>query len=434
MPKLTFDTQSERLSGTGRESFLQITPTGFIDSSSCGAFERALDAAVRRGTRFAVLDLSRVHYINSTGISLIIRTYGVYKERGGLFVLAAVPRSIGLSMHLLGVTSLVPFHKDIDSAREQFRRVVEGSFEYPETSRELGEDLDAAAAGKKKIYVPLRRRRSPLKDSRVLLLIPKPSRFSRVLKLRFRHLNGNFHVAHDPAKALESIDAINPDLVVVDHRLDRAGDFIARLKLHPKRSLISVIKIYSRETRIEEELDFKVWENDYLVDPFELLELFTLSEAELIRVPKDRKVFQQQVRFEFRTTRENVDKAARLAEVIIRSALAGEEDRTAMLAALKEGIDNAVVHGNAREAERTVDVNFLVDRSKLTILIEDEGSGFDFEYYLSRLDDQETFERARKRILEGQRGGLGILLMHRCTDRIAYAGSGNILRLEKNRD
>jgi len=33
---------------------------------------------------------------------------------------------------------------------------------------------------------------------------------------------------------------------------------------------------------------------------------------------------------------------------------------------------------------------------------------------------------------EGMRGGLGILLMSRCADRLHYAGFGNILRLEKN--
>jgi len=67
------------------------------------------------------------------------------------------------------------------------------------------------------------------------------------------------------------------------------------------------------------------------------------------------------------------------------------------------------------------------------VIVEDQGKGFDFEYYLSRIDSREAFEKARRRILEGgQRGGLGILLMHKCCNRLEYSGAGNIVRLEKN--
>ena len=38
--------------------------------------------------------------------------------------------------------------------------------------------------------------------------------------------------------------------------------------------------------------------------------------------------------------------------------------------------------------------NFLVDHKKVTVLVEDEGKGFDFEYYLSRIDSREAFEKA----------------------------------------
>jgi serine/threonine-protein kinase RsbW len=110
-----------------------------------------------------------------------------------------------------------------------------------------------------------------------------------------------------------------------------------------------------------------------------------------------------------------------------------EDDITSLYAAVKEGIDNAVVHGNRRNEELRVEVNFLVDNTKVTVLVEDQGKGFDWEYYLDRLDREDAFEEAKKRIVEeGMRGGLGILLMSRCVDRIHYAGFGNILRLEKN--
>ena len=145
------------------------------------------------------------------------------------------------------------------------------------------------------------------------------------------------------------------------------------------------------------------------------------------------KVFSQQVRFDFQGKKECVENAYKLSDLVIRQAMGEEDDITSLYAAVKEGIDNAVAHGNRGKEDQGVEVNFLVDNTKITVLIEDQGAGFDFEYYLSKLNREDAFEEARKRIVEeGTRGGLGILLMSRCADRLHYAGNGNILRLEKN--
>ena len=170
---------------------------------------------------------------------------------------------------------------------------------------------------------------------------------------------------------------MSPDLVVVDERSDPKGEFVNRVKIQKERSLTSIIKLYSKEKDLRSELDFKIWENDFLIEPFEVLELFSLTEAELVRVPKDRKVFQQQVHFEFRTSPENLEKANKLSDLILRQSVPLQDDATALYAAVKEGIDNAFVHGNNAAADKTIDVNFLVDRKKITVIIEDEGEGFD---------------------------------------------------------
>ncbi len=52
---------------------------------------------------------------------------------------------------------------------------------------------------------------------------------------------------------------------------------------------------------------------------------------------------------------------------------------------------------------------------------------------MTQVNTDEGFEKVKRRIVEeAVRGGLGILLMSKCTDRIEYSGSGNTLRLEKN--
>lgn len=443
MPKLITRTSTWQVSpeGTALASELatELTIEGFIDAANYLVFEKSLEGAWKAEHRFLILDFTDVHYINSTGISALVRYFELYRQRDGFLCLANVAKSVGLSMHLLGVTSFLPFLKDLAAARAYLKDFLEGKpSPLGPAIKDLGrrEPLAGATPGGaiSPRLIPLRRKRIPgMEKARVLVITPSKNRFTRVLRLRYKSLNGEYHLLHDIREALQRYEEISPDLVVVDERSDPKGEFVNRVKIQKERSLTSIIKIYAKETNVEADLDFKIWENDYLIEPFEVLELFTLTEAELMRVPKDRKVFQQQVHFEFKTTPENVEKACKLSDLVLRQAIPIQEDATALYAAVKEGIDNAVVHGNHLERSKTIDVNFLVDQKKVTVLVEDQGKGFDYEYYLSRLNDKEAFEKAKRRILEeGVRGGLGILLMYKCSDRLEYSGTGNILRLEKN--
>ena len=429
MPKLTFKTQRHRLDRNPPQDICELILKGFIDAANYMTFEKALEAADSGSPRFLLVDFARVNYINSTGISALIRFNEACKSREGLLCLSGVSRSVGLSMHLLGVTSLIPFTRDMPAGRNHIAGFLDGKKSALPVNK-IGADDDGPA---RPATVLQRGPPAAGANSHVLVLSPLATRFTRVIKRRLGSLKGKYHLLSDAGEALRRFDEIGPDLIVLDDRCDPSGDFVNKVKAQKKRSLTSVIKIYPDKEAVGRERDFKIWENDYLVDPFEMGEFFALTEAELLRVPKDREVFSQQVRFDFQARPECVDNAYKLSDLVIRQAMKVEDEITSLYAAVKEGIDNAVAHGNRRDEELRVEVNFLVDHTKVTVLVEDQGTGFDFEYYLSKLDRKDAFEEAKKRIVEeGMRGGLGILLMSRCADRIHYAGFGNILRLEKN--
>src|SRR5438132_13721609 len=102
MPKLSGRIAEQPVVEGRPETFFQVHFSGFIDAANYAAFERILEDVFGKGGRFAVADFTELNYINSTGISALIRFFGLYKERGGLFCLANVPKAVGLSMHLLG--------------------------------------------------------------------------------------------------------------------------------------------------------------------------------------------------------------------------------------------------------------------------------------------------------------------------------------------
>src|SRR5262245_56327606 len=144
MPKLQSRIQERPIAEGRPETFHQISFTGFIDAANYAAFERILDDVYQRGGRFAVADFSALNYINSTGISALIRLFGQFRERAGVFCLASVTKPVGLSMHLLGVTSLIPFLKDVDAARQNFLDVLEGRVLAP-VGAEIGGEAVAPA-------------------------------------------------------------------------------------------------------------------------------------------------------------------------------------------------------------------------------------------------------------------------------------------------
>ena len=172
----------------------------------------------------------------------------------------------------------------------------------------------------------------------------------------------------------------------------------------PRHTLASIILIHPRGSEIGEIDGFRVWENDSLVDPFDLGNLFILAESEIRRVSRDRKLFTQQVRFQFDSERDSVEQGLSLGGALISKLPLTETEKNALQSALKEGVDNAVRHGNKESKGGRVTVNYVVDPRRVTMLVEDEGDGFDHEFFLSQIEEKDAFDRAKERMREGGRG------------------------------
>ena len=141
MPKLFSRTSTWEASQSDEGTTTELKLEGFIDAANYLTFEKSLENAYRDGHRFLILDFTAVHYINSTGISALIRYFESYRLRKGVLCLANVAKSVGLSMHLLGVTSFLPFVKDMSAARAYIKDFLEGkaTADAPLSGAENGE-------------------------------------------------------------------------------------------------------------------------------------------------------------------------------------------------------------------------------------------------------------------------------------------------------
>lgn len=138
---------------------------------------------------------------------------------------------------------------------------------------------------------------------------------------------------------------------------------------------------------------------------------------EPLRVPGE-------VRFRetFRTTYADKNRMIDRAVQFIRDHLGLQgQDLFRIRLCIDEGIQNAMVHGNGEDTDRTVDLAVFEGTERWGIAITDEGKGFSPED-LPDPDDPEALLKET---------GRGILIMTRYMDEVSYFGGGRTLLLVK---
>ncbi len=84
-----------------------------------------------------------------------------------------------------------------------------------------------------------------------------------------------------------------------------------------------------------------------------------------------------------------------------------------------EAVTNAIVHGNNNDPQKNVTIEVIKEDKKLTIIVEDEGDGFD----LNLVPDPTKPDYIEKP------DGRGIFLMKNLTDDLEFEKNGAIVKL-----
>ena len=102
-----------------------------------------------------------------------------------------------------------------------------------------------------------------------------------------------------------------------------------------------------------------------------------------------------------------------------------------MSAAFREAVVNAAQHGNKYKRDRKIQIQYLLDDKRVTAVVRDQGNGFDHSQYVKSGSTRDALSAARDRHQQGRMGGLGIMLMLRCCNRLEYNKAGNQISLTK---
>ena len=95
-----------------------VTLSGVLDGTGVYAVEVDFIRNCVEGNHHALVDLSKVSYISSIGIPMLIRTAKMVWERGGKLALLNPQHSVADVLNLVGVSHIIPVFYDLKAAKE----------------------------------------------------------------------------------------------------------------------------------------------------------------------------------------------------------------------------------------------------------------------------------------------------------------------------
>ena len=90
-----------------------------------------------------------------------------------------------------------------------------------------------------------------------------------------------------------------------------------------------------------------------------------------------------------------------------------------IMIAVVESVNNAIVHGNKADKEKTVSLHAVLNESNIQFLVSDQGPGFDS----NNLPDPTAPENIENP------GGRGIFLMKHLADEVTFSNEGRTVEL-----
>jgi anti-sigma B factor antagonist len=95
--------------------------TGAIDGNTVPSFQSTLEEIKTRGIRRLVLDMSKIKYVNSTGLGSLVKYADSFKSSGGGMALIKVPAKVKIVIEMLGLNAFFDICTDLNAALEALK-------------------------------------------------------------------------------------------------------------------------------------------------------------------------------------------------------------------------------------------------------------------------------------------------------------------------
>jgi serine/threonine-protein kinase RsbW len=277
----------------------------------------------------------------------------------------------------------------------------------------------------------LKKRLESFKESTIMLVVPERDFFTKTLEYYFESAGWEIEVFTKVVDALVKIESSKAYLVILDCLFEDYQKFCYALKMRRETTNVPLILLYPSQEKFKAIPEVSIVGDENLPQPFEFRQLLDHADSEIIRAAEEELIFLQQLNIHLPTDEPSIEKVIDMVHKLLETSGLNEEGQVAMSAAFREAVVNAAQHGNKYKRDRKVEVQYLLDAEKITTVIRDQGNGFNHEQYVKSGSTRDAITAARERHAQGRMGGLGIMLMLRCCDRLEYNQQGNQLTLTK---
>src|SRR5882672_5401001 len=291
-----------------------------------------------------------------------------------------------------------------------------------------------AASGDKVSFLAgddLKKRLESYKGSSIMLVVPERDFFTKTLEYYFESAGWEIEVFTKVVDALVKIETGKAYLVILDCMFEDYQKFCYALKMRRETTNVPLLLLYPSEDKWKIMAEVSIVGDENLAQPFEFRQLLDHADAEIMRAAEEELIFLQQLNIQLPTDEPSIEKVIDMVHKLLETSTLNEEGQVAMSAAFREAVVNAAQHGNKYKKDRKIEVQYLLDAEKITTVVKDQGGGFNHEQYVKSGSTRDAISAARERHAQGRMGGLGIMLMLRCCDRLEYNQSGNQLTLTK---
>jgi DNA-binding response OmpR family regulator len=246
----------------------------------------------------------------------------------------------------------------------------------------------------------------------------------------------------DPTVLAEGKPAVSwtrthqPDLILLDLMLpDVQGLQVCEdLKLDRETNRIPIIMVTALDQHQDKVRGLQVGANYYLTKPFTVEQLNkAIHDVFSWREELQRHGAEGEIHFQLQSDTQYLEELNHLLASLFLFSRLSQAQIKQLTMAVRELCVNAIEWGHQNQIDRILTVIYRIDSEKISIVIRDEGPGFDPNNLPHAAQEDDPVSHMMVRETLGLReGGFGILLARGLVDQMQYNETGNEVRLVKN--
>lgn len=413
------------LSDEGQLEAETLELKGRVEAATIGRLQKEIMDLMWRKNTNVIVNLRSMEYSTSTGMGAILQLNNRLEKQGGRLCILGPTPEVQQVLELLGVDEVMPIFKDEKDLCDRFLSLPRRNFTLKNEQMDLAMLRAEASLG----AMERKFQERDNEEGHVIMAAPEENFFFIILTERLEKQGCKVQFATSAKEAFRLVRDSNASALLVDYALKQYEELCLNVKSEPMTSSCSIIKVYPEGKKPGRGEDLSIIPNQHVEEPCSVDQIATFLLNEIKRHQSEGQYFNHELYFGIPSSPDMVAKAARYIERVLGSSGADlEYQKGAVIAGLREAMDNARRHGHNEDEELHIRVLFLRDRDKITLVVKDEGNGFDYESVLEDLGGQNLTDEAGTRPLH-MAGGLGIPLMKKSSSQIKYNDLGNEVSL-----